>query len=61
MNKNYNDVNELKGLVTNPWVRIKETVGEYEPLYFDEFLGLRYISNFCEENLATQILFQWVR
>lgn len=47
--KNYNDVNELKGLVTNPWVRIKETVGEYEPLYFDEFLGLRYISNFCEE------------
>ncbi len=47
--KNYADINELKGIATNPWVRIKEVVGGYDPLYFDEFLGLKYFNNYCSE------------
>lgn len=55
--KNYSDVNELKGIATNPWVRFKEVVGGYEPLFFDEFLGLKYFNNYCAEKTCNTNLF----
>lgn len=43
------DTNAGKLLINNPWVRIKETDEEYKIVGFDEFLGLRYIDNYCAE------------
>jgi hypothetical protein len=43
------DTNNGKNLLDNPWVRADETDTEYNLLNFDEFLGLRYSGNYCEE------------
>ena len=32
----------------NPWSRYKETETEYIPVLFDEFLGLRFVGNYCD-------------
>ncbi len=55
--KNYSDVNELKSVATNPWVRVKETDIDFKVLYFDEFLGLKYINNYCAEVTCNENLF----
>ncbi|MFA6268727.1 MAG: hypothetical protein WCW13_02925 [archaeon] len=43
------DTNTGKLLISNPWVRIIETDEEYKIVGFDEFLGLRYVNNYCSE------------
>lgn len=42
------DTNSSKELLDNPWARAKENDSEYILLNFDEFLGLRYLGNYCE-------------
>ena len=55
--KNYSDVNELKTMMTNPWVRVKETDIDFKILSFDEFLGLKYFNNYCDEVTCKSNLF----
>jgi hypothetical protein len=43
------DVEKLKSILDNPWARAKEKETEYEVVNFDEFLGLRFVGNYCEE------------
>ena len=45
--ENLLDVNSLEKVADNPWVRVKETDTEYIIENFDEFLGLKYLDNFC--------------
>jgi len=45
--ENLVDVNSLKKIADNAWVRIKETDTDYVIVNFDEFIGLRYVDNFC--------------
>ncbi len=40
---------DRKFMLDNPWMRAKETDTEYKLLPFDEFLGIRYIGNYCDE------------
>jgi len=47
--KQLTDTNSGKLLIQNPWVRVKETDEEYRVISFDEFLGLRYVDNYCKE------------
>jgi len=47
--ENLMDVNKGTQLLDNAWARAKETETEYLTLNFDEFLGLRYVANYCEE------------
>ena len=47
--ENLMDTNSGKTLANNPWIRIIETDEEYKIISFDEFLGLRYIDNYCNE------------
>ncbi len=47
------DVNTAKKILDNPWVRVKETENEYKIISFDEFLGLRYVNNYCSEKDCT--------
>jgi hypothetical protein len=42
------DVNSVRELIDNPWARAKEEETKYSVLNFDEFLGLRYIGNYCQ-------------
>jgi len=51
------DMNSLKTLATNPWVRFKETETEYLQLNFDEVLGLKYVGNYCDEVICTSAPF----
>jgi hypothetical protein len=44
------DTNGSVELLDNPWARAKETDSSYVLLNFDEFLGLRYLGNYCELN-----------
>ena len=46
---NLSDANTEQLLVGNPWMRIKESETEYALVNFDEFLGLRYVDNYCKE------------
>lgn len=55
--KSYTDINELKAVSSNPWVRIKETDVDFKVLYFDEFLGLKYFNNYCDEVNCNSNLF----
>ncbi|MFA5931488.1 MAG: hypothetical protein WC821_04220 [archaeon] len=43
------DSNQSKSLITNSWIRVKETDDSYDVVSFDEFLGLRYVDNYCNE------------
>lgn len=43
------DEETAKKILNNPWVRVKETDTEYKVISFDEFLGLRYVNNYCSE------------
>ena len=43
------DANVAKKILDNPWVRVKETDSEYKIISFDEFLGIRYVNNYCSE------------
>ncbi len=45
---NYSDINGLQEVSNNPWSRVIELTDEYEVISFDEFLGLRYVGNYCE-------------
>ena len=45
--QNISDVNGLAQLDDNPWVRVDKTQSYI--LNFDEFLGLRYVNNYCSE------------
>jgi hypothetical protein len=47
--ENLKDVNNSKLMLDNPWARAKEEETEYNVLNFDEFLGLRYVGNYCTE------------
>ncbi len=42
------DTNSSRNLIDNAWARAIETDAEYLVLNFDEFLGLRYVGNYCE-------------
>lgn len=41
------DVNAGTNLIDNAWARAIERDAEYVVLNFDEFLGLRYVGNYC--------------
>ncbi len=43
------DVNSVSSLLDNPWARAVENDSDYSVVNFDEFLGLRYIGNYCKE------------
>lgn len=43
------DVNNNQLVLDNPWARAKENETNYSVLNFDEFLGLRYVGNYCKE------------
>lgn len=43
------DENTAKKIVNNPWIRVKENQDDYSLISFDEFLGLRYVNNYCSE------------
>jgi hypothetical protein len=45
--QNISDINSLKDIGYNPWIRV-ESNGEFM-LNFDEFLGLKYVGNYCDE------------
>ncbi|MBT4192495.1 MAG: hypothetical protein HOE11_04260 [Candidatus Diapherotrites archaeon] len=47
------DVNSLKKMLDNPWARAKEEETSYSILNFDEFLGLRYVGNYCSMRTCT--------
>ncbi|MFA5763204.1 MAG: hypothetical protein WC915_00135 [archaeon] len=47
--ENLKDVNNAKLILDNPWARAKEEETKYNVLNFDEFLGLRYVGNYCKE------------
>jgi len=52
----FSDTNGLAQIVDNPWVRVSKNADYY--INFDEFLGLRYVDNFCNltncsDNLQT--------
>jgi hypothetical protein len=51
------DVNTQKNLASNPWIRVKETDKAYQIVSFDEFLGLRYLDNYCNQVKCTDALF----
>jgi hypothetical protein len=51
------DGNVAKKILDNPWVRVKETDTEYKIISFDEFLGIRYINNYCAEKECTETPF----
>ncbi len=50
--QNISDINTLKNFVSNPWVRVEST-GNYM-LNFDEFLGLKYLGNYCSLTNCSQ-------
>ncbi len=52
--ENLMDVNKGTQLLDNAWARAKETETEYLTLNFDEFLGLRYVANYCEEKTCQE-------
>jgi hypothetical protein len=43
------DNNTAQKILNNPWVRVKETDNEYKLISFDEFLGIRFVNNYCSE------------
>lgn len=43
------DNNELNKFLDNPWARAKDEGDEYSTVSFDEFLGLRFVNNYCDE------------
>jgi hypothetical protein len=47
------DTNLQKKIANNPWIRVKETEDEYSVISFDEFLGLKYLGNYCSEVSCT--------
>ncbi len=53
--QNLSDINSLSPLDNNPWVRVEKT-GNFM-LNFDEFLGLRYVDNYCNEKDCVDDLF----
>jgi len=52
-----NDVNTAKKILDNPWVRVKENENDYQIISFDEFLGLRYVNNYCTEKDCAESAF----
>ncbi len=36
-------------IADNPWFRIKDTPTSYDLVNFDEFLGLKYVDNYCNQ------------
>lgn len=51
------DVNNAKKIADNPWVRVKETDVDYKVISFDEFLGLKYLDNYCNQVNCNSSLF----
>jgi hypothetical protein len=47
--RKYTDTNESSKDADNPWFRIKESDTEYKLINFDEFLGLKYVGNYCSK------------
>ncbi|MDD4250896.1 MAG: hypothetical protein PHX27_01740 [Candidatus ainarchaeum sp.] len=47
--ENLIDVNDQQLKLDNPWARARETQTEYVLLNFDEFLGLRFVGNYCTQ------------
>ena len=45
----YVDNNEQSKDADNPWFRIKESDTAFKLINFDEFLGLKYVNNFCSK------------
>jgi hypothetical protein len=43
------DINTGSKIADNPWVRVKETDVDYKLISFDEFLGLKYLDNYCNQ------------
>ncbi|MDD3084116.1 MAG: hypothetical protein PHP82_03775 [Candidatus ainarchaeum sp.] len=48
------DVNDDRLKLDNPWARARETQTEYVVLNFDEFLGLKYVGNYCAEIMCAE-------
>ncbi len=47
--REYGDTNGDMIKADNPWFRIKDNDTEFELIKFDEFLGLRYLDNYCAQ------------
>jgi hypothetical protein len=56
--ENLMDTNAGKLILTNPWARVKETDTAYNVISFDEFLGLKYLNNYCKEIECKSDLFK---
>jgi len=54
---NLMDVNSLKKMLDNPWARAKEEETKYTVLNFDEFLGLRYVGNYCSMRTCSGVVY----
>jgi hypothetical protein len=50
------DENSQKKLIGNQWVRVVESGDEFKLVSFDEFLGIKYLDNYCNQINCTDAM-----